>query len=244
MSFASVVILPLNPKLDPVLFDITKKEDHSLETEITDSPVEDGTTRNDHAIHKPRKFTCTVAISNTPIARTFEGDGLYGAIVLSIPGYPPTQTASGFSQPTPPRTAQAIGLTFDLATDRVRETLDKLDALRLGVELLTVVTTKRVYDSMVLTKVDLPIEGGSGRGAFTLTFQELQIVTTDQVTAPAPKEPRGAPSTTAATSPDPANPLTDAVEQGKKKFTEYTSFKSSVANDLVGDAVVDALPSF
>ena len=57
MSFASVVILPLNPKLDPVLFDITKKEDHSLETEITDSPVEDGTTRNDHAIHKPRKFT-------------------------------------------------------------------------------------------------------------------------------------------------------------------------------------------
>lgn len=49
-------------------FDAVEVEDHTFETEVTDSPVETGCSISDHAYDKPARLTITAAVSNIPPA--------------------------------------------------------------------------------------------------------------------------------------------------------------------------------
>lgn len=227
---SKVVIVPMDFSIPALSFDMTRSEQHAWETEITDSPLESGATANDHAIHKPDKFTCTVTTSNTPLGRTWDNQGRMQPIILQLPGYPPTITAAGVSRPTPGRAQQALALMVDAPTDRVREALEKLNELRLRVQTLIVFTAVWEYVQMVLTKIELPLERTSQSGDFTLTFERLEIVTTDQVTAPAPKEARGAPAVSKGPVGDPTK---EAVDAGFQRFNDYAQGKRSVLRDVV-----------
>jgi len=57
-------------------FDAVFEEDHTLELEVTDNPVETGVSITDHAYMKPYKVKITAGVSDTPLVE--RGDG-YGA---------------------------------------------------------------------------------------------------------------------------------------------------------------------
>lgn len=48
--------------------DVTVEENHSMTSQVTDNPVEGGSTINDHIINDPKQITLTGVVSNTPIA--------------------------------------------------------------------------------------------------------------------------------------------------------------------------------
>ena len=47
-------------------FDASIEEEHKASVDITDHPVEDGSTMSDHRLQKPREFTLTAIVTNTP----------------------------------------------------------------------------------------------------------------------------------------------------------------------------------
>lgn len=222
-----VKILPDNPALDALIPDVTKSESHTFTSTLTKNPVEDGSTVTDQVIVEPAKFDCVVAVTNTPIETTAEHEGVLGTITLTLPPYPPSIVPmAALSAALNPAGLLPVSVqVFQIANpvDRVKRFLDKLNALRLGVETLTIITSKHVYTSMVLTTISMPIEKVN-HAEFTLTFEELRIVSSDTVTAPKPKEPRGMPSTDAGA----ANPVNDAISQGEKMFNNFFSGKTSV----------------
>lgn len=220
---ATVFLFPDNPRIQTFAFDITKTETHNFVSTLTKNPVEDGSTNTDQVVVEPASFSCTVGISNTPIETTFEGEGAIGPILLQMPNMPPSTLPFSFGTVQDPRPRRTTGFQIGVATDRVKRMLDRLNILRTTVQTMTVLTSKHQYDNMVLTTIALPIEH-TEYAEFTLTFEELIIVSTDQVTAPKPKEPRGAPTTPAGDN----NPAKDAIDQAQKMFSDFFNGKTSL----------------
>jgi hypothetical protein len=229
MSGSTVFLFPDNPVIRTFAFDITKVETHNFVSTLTKNPIEDGTTTTDQVVVDPASFSCTVGVTNTPIETTFEGEGAIGPILFSMPPYPPSPipldalaSALGIGGAAA-RPTQAQGFKIGNPTDRIKRMLDRLNILRLTVQTMTVLTSKHQYDNMVLTTISLPIEKVN-YAEFTLTFEELIVVTTDQVTAPKPKEPRGAPTTNAGAT----DPLKAALGDAEKMFSNFFAGKTSI----------------
>ena len=58
-----------------LVFDAVFEEDHTLELEVTDNPVETGVSITDHAYMKPYKVRITAGVTNTPLAVKNDGYG-------------------------------------------------------------------------------------------------------------------------------------------------------------------------
>lgn len=56
-----------NDKSQTVTLDVTSVAKHSLQNDVTDSPVEDGSSKTDNVRAKPRRLTLTGMLSNAPI---------------------------------------------------------------------------------------------------------------------------------------------------------------------------------
>jgi hypothetical protein len=182
---SSVYLLPddLNPL--SVVFDTTISETHEQAAEVTKHPVEKGADVTDHVRTMPGPFSCEVFVSNTPIE-----DSTGRGAVQSV------QLQSGQS-------VQAFTFTEDF--DRIKETYDALTTLQSRAAVMSVITSIRTYDNMVLTLVSAP-RTESGGSSFNLTFEPLNTVETLTVTAPQPLEPRGTLSKNkGAQSPKPPN---------------------------------------
>jgi hypothetical protein len=84
-------------------------------------------------------------------------------------------------------------LTWPQEFDAVQETLEQLEDLRDNVQLVDVVTPKRLHESMFLEKIELTRNAQSGDGGdFDLSFKELRKVKVSIVGAPTiPAQPRG-----------------------------------------------------
>ncbi len=54
--------------IDGYTVDAALTENHNLSADVTEFPVEDGSTISDHVIVKPRQYSCTGVISNSPLA--------------------------------------------------------------------------------------------------------------------------------------------------------------------------------
>lgn len=58
-------------------FDAIFEEEHNLELEVTDYPVETGVSLTDHSYMKPNKVTMTVGVTNHQLVPYDDGFGLY-----------------------------------------------------------------------------------------------------------------------------------------------------------------------
>jgi len=54
-------------KIDSIELDILVEQEHKLESEVTEHPVEDGFPVHDHVIRKPVKLSMVVGISQSPV---------------------------------------------------------------------------------------------------------------------------------------------------------------------------------
>lgn len=201
---STVYLVPDDPRFDAIGFDVTKAENHEEQTTLTTNPVESGAVVNDHAIDEPAAFSCQVFVTNTPIRKTFFADGDVSPVEATVRAY----QGLGIVRGEPLRLS---AFTMTRKADLVTEMHDRLTKIRKARAVLSVLTSTRQYDSMVLVNVSLPRgERSIGGGTFTLTFQQLRVVNTQTVRAPAPKEKRALLGQ-AVGAPNPEEKTGDAV---------------------------------
>jgi hypothetical protein len=181
---STVYLVPDDPKFDAVGFDVTMNEEHTSTTTATANPVEDGSVVNDHLIHEPDTFACQVLVTNTPLRTTFYGDGDTRLVDVTVPQFEGRGVVI-------PSQSKLLGFTGTRDANLVDEMHKRLEALRLAGALMTVLTSTKTYDTMILTSVGLPRgQKTIGQGTFSLSFVKLKIVQTQTVRAPKPKEKR------------------------------------------------------
>jgi hypothetical protein len=143
--------------------DACVEEAHNSSADVTEDAVEVGAPVSDHVRQKPEELTLDIVISNSPIEQ-------------------PVDQLTGQKQ-------QATVLTFSGNFDRVGVVHDELIRLKNEGVLLTITTSLRTYDNMVLRSINA---NRNARLAHTLTaqlgFKQVRIAQTQ--TAPAPSIPR------------------------------------------------------
>lgn len=72
-EITSIAFLPRH--IGGTVFDATFEESHTSELEITDSPVETGSSTTDHSYLKPYKLRIVVGTTNTPLRDNFDEFG-------------------------------------------------------------------------------------------------------------------------------------------------------------------------
>jgi hypothetical protein len=195
-------ILPDSDQSLIVTFDQTTSEGHEFTCEVTEHEVETGSNIADHVKINPQGLTLELFVTNTPIEDL--GRGAVTAIDLNLRPYQPpfSLTPGGLTNaavkfvgsllPSSSLPSAVQVLAFDQPFDRVKEVHDQLNVLFLEKATMSVVTSLRTYDNMIMTSVSLPIDKKGG-ASFTLSFKQVRTVTTASVAAPKPLEKRGVP---------------------------------------------------
>lgn len=183
---STVYILPDDDAQPIIAFHVTMNESHKGETTLADQPVEDGSVITDHLIHAPVQFEFDAIVTNTPIGSTFDEQAVDVSKKISVPIALPNGEILPYQQ-------EILGRSLDREANRPQETYDALTRLRLSGATCTVITSLREYTSMVLIS-----ESGerppmsAGRVQFHCVLRQIVVVATETVSAPQPKEPRGA----------------------------------------------------
>lgn len=151
--------------------DATVEEQHGVQAQVTDHPVETGSNVTDFIRPLPRKVSLHAWISNTPVVLPQDGSVTGGQKNVSVGNT--TWTA----------------LQFDASFDRVHDVYNLLiDGAQAGA-LWTIATTLEVYADFALTNVQVPRDAARGNILdATLEFQEILTVQTQTVAALAPKK--------------------------------------------------------
>lgn len=185
-----------------VVFDLTVSEGHEATSEVTEHPVEQGSNIADHVRQNPQGLSLEMYVTNTPIEDI--GRGSVDVLELDLPHYTPpllptpgslfaaAQNAITNAITGGPQPLKVQVLEFPQPFDRIKEIHDQLLDLWKAGGTMSVVTSVRTYDTMVLTKISLP-RTEPGGATFSLDLKQIRTVTTATVAAPKPAEKRGAP---------------------------------------------------
>ena len=135
--------------IDGYSIDASVSEQHSFDSEVTEFPVESGSNITDNVRPKPIKITIEGVVSDTPIGKI--ADLRFRDKILSDSDDP-----------------------FVPSEDALAHLLKVRDSR----EPVTVETSLKRFDSMVLTSLDIPRTSDTGHALkFTAAFQQVLIIT-------------------------------------------------------------------
>ena len=165
--------------VQPIIAQATVEEIHNDELDITDHPVENGTTISDHAFKRPEKVTIRCGWSNSPSGPTSLisqavslGATLAGPVVGLISAIAPTIQA-----------AQSV-LTGN-SVSQVRDIYKQLRDLQATRVPFDILTGKRAYTSMLFESLICETnEKTENSLMITAVCKQVIIVTTQTVTVP------------------------------------------------------------
>jgi hypothetical protein len=141
-------------QIDGYIIDASLSESHTFESEVTDYPVESGASITDNVRPKPIVVSIEGVVSDSPIG--------------------PVATARNNETASPD--AELQFLPSEAA-------LDKLLRIRDAREPITIVTSLKTFESMVLTNLDVPRDADTGHALkFTASFQQVILVTNNRTT--------------------------------------------------------------
>lgn len=232
---STVYLVPDDPLYDAIGFDVTNSENHLFTVTATENPIEGGSLVSDHVITDPLVFSCETTTTESPMPNgDFFGDT--GDVSSDQPYSTISREPLGLGFTIIPGTVTIKGVgRADNAKSLVQAMYDRLVKLQDDRITMTVITTIREYESMILVSIGLPRgELSIGAGRWALSFRQLKIVSTATVAAPIPAEPRGA-------------KLKAKGAQSSKAATEKANanIKSMAASLLDGDFNVgDAVGKF
>lgn len=184
-----------------VFFDVTLKEAPSHSSTVTRHPVVRGIQTTDHVQIEPDVLTFEVFVTNTP-TRSVDVDGAVGAYESESVKIATRSLSAGAQASNTGQVKNAIWktnesnfqkkvLTFPRPFNRVQAVYEQLEKLRRSATLLTVETSYRVWDSMILTKIEAPRDGTTGSAvSFVITLEQIRQTEIEIVAAPAPQEVR------------------------------------------------------
>lgn len=193
-----------------IYFNAVLGQTHEHTSEVTEHPIEDGSTVTDHVIQKNDRFTMEGVVSNEPITPddNFGGNAHGGEVVgvrLDVPSYEPPLA------PTPGALFSAVGsalknlimgkpeyyaqiLRFGEKFDATYNVHNVLKEIKDTAKICTVHTSTILYESMILTGVSAPKVSSDGTGLrFNLEFRKIRKVESLLVDAPKPSIPAAAP---------------------------------------------------
>lgn len=132
--------------IDGFSVDITRLEDHSFESEVTEHPVEEGVDITDHVRRKPIKLSMECVVSDSPVGPVRD-------------------------------------LRNRVTTKPSEDAFAKMLAIREAGEPVTVATSLKVFNNMLLTNLGVPRTAANGRAlVFTVTFVQIEFVTNARTT--------------------------------------------------------------
>lgn len=195
------ILYTVDGEIRVVTFDATILENHSTTATATEHPVAAGVDITDHVRAERDTLSVEVHVSNTPIFSP-NVDGANGSVrQLEI-----SSTRKQFSRlaqvkrsgevenatlEDSTQTRQANVLQFSGSFDRVVSVYEVLTALAKAGQDVTVTTSLRQYDSMVILTVGTPREAGSRNAVkFTMDLAEIRFAETETVDTPEPLETR------------------------------------------------------
>ena len=224
---STVYLVPDDPGLDVIAFHVTSNEMHTANSVLTDNPVEDGSIITDHVIHDPDLFSFEATITESPHVLDFYGNGEDVTIDAGVP------TVVAGIVLNSAISVRGFGRPDWREKSLVREAFDRLETLRLAGITCTVITSLHEYESMILVHHEIPRGPLSlGAGAFKIDLREIVIVTTEEVSAPKPKEPRG--EKLKAKGAQAEKSLGEQVKAGMKDLFAHTEGKSVLASLVDG----------
>ena len=168
--------------VDSIQFDLIVSEDHSLEATVTEHPVENGATVNDHVRSLPRKGSLTGLVTNYPLkdAPTLPQSFLEKLGSMS-PNYLTTLAAQyGIRRNQGPTAADFEALPRP--ENRAANTWLLFKDLMAKRTPVTIITGLEKYTDVVVTKVSTSRSSSTGDALeFRVDFQEVQFVTLTEV---------------------------------------------------------------
>lgn len=191
----------LADEFQAVTFDATIRENHGTSAEATEHPVEQGAPVSDNVREERDRLSVEVHVTNTPVVSP-NVDGANGEVrQLQV-----TSTGKSFTRlanakrngeveqaqrEDNTRTLQAMVLQFANSFDRCSATYNLLTGLcKNGIE-LTIVTSLRQYDSMVIVDITAPRDAPSRHSIkFQMELVEMRFANSETVDSPEPLETR------------------------------------------------------
>lgn len=186
MSIAYVYAMD-DKKLEfPILeADLILDEDHGIENEVADIPTESEKNISDNIRRKPYKITMTAFVTESPL-KSRSSSGML--MTSNRPKYDNVEEL-----PDAPSKADQTARKLNKAPQRIRDAFERLRTLAEGVvdgsgrrqyKILRVLTTLRVYDSMVIESVSVPKNSDTVHHAkFSVTFKEFNVVSSKSIAA-------------------------------------------------------------
>jgi len=140
--------------------DVRRSSTSKFTAQVTESPIEDGSTINDHIIIKPDVVTCEGLVSDTPVTR------------IAGVGSPEQVETKGNIQP-------------GLGERRSQGAYDLMEDIFRKKKIVTIIDEFTLFDDMVLEGWEVPRSKERGQGLdFTATFKKLVTVETLTATLP------------------------------------------------------------
>lgn len=151
--------------LGSIEFDCTISETHEGAVDVTEFPVEDGFDIADHARPRAETVTMEAFVSNTPIPFDAEQAD------QSLASYPYSRGVVEWNSKSQLLMEQ-VG-----EVDPATRAYNEISRIKNAGELVTLTTSLRTYEDMLITSVSVPRSAAVGNGLqFTVSLKELRIV--------------------------------------------------------------------
>lgn len=138
--------------IDGFPIDVASAEDHDLQTDVTDYPVEEGGDITDHARNKPDTVTLECIVSDTPLGQLATFRGLESSLP-SDDAYARLKAIRAAKEPVTITTSLGIYTSMMLTSLGIPRRPDNGDALRFKVTFKQVVI---VTNARTTTRVAVP----------------------------------------------------------------------------------------
>ncbi len=151
------------------LIDVSIKEDHTFECDVTDYPTESGQSFSDNIRPKPIQITMEGVVSNSPLGEIIQERKAQAATVAAaVAAVNPIGTASIAANSEPNVSAVA-------AYELLRRVWDQREPV-------TIRTSLGTFERMAPVSLTIPRDKDTGDALhFTATFQQIQVVTNARV---------------------------------------------------------------
>jgi len=150
--------------------DVVTEEEHNMEAEATQYPIEDGSNISDHVVNRGKTIRIDGMVSDDPITvlqTGFLDRNISGIVPLSI------------------KSKLGYGLSGDSGKPS-KETFDQFEKIYDEKRPVTLITGLKKYENMIMESSTMPRSSQTVRSLkFTCIFRQINIMSTQMVAAPA-----------------------------------------------------------
>lgn len=201
-----------------IVFDASVNETHGMTAQVSEHQVESGPNVTDNIRPLPRRISVQGIITNNPIALSIGQTPLtqIGGASERVADFKYAVSANGRTTPVA-YTATQFSAQFDRVGDAYAEfcksilgivETDSAPAQIVGVAIFTLTTTLKTYNNLAVTNFSAQRNAEFGNALFfTVDFQELRIVSTQEVAALPSQKQLG--KNKGAQAPKPVTPATE-----------------------------------